>query len=75
MGAGETYEGALPAFEVSAVRAIMLQESGSTYCIEPKLQHNRDRVVFRSRTDGGRLVVAQLVRDGVRPITAWEEER
>jgi hypothetical protein len=36
----------------------------------------RDRVVFRSRTDGGRplVVIAQLVRDGVRLITAWEEE-
>lgn len=34
-----------------------------------------DRVLFRSATDGGRrlLVVAQIVRDGVRPITAWEE--
>jgi hypothetical protein len=37
----------------------------------------RDRVFFRSRTDGGRplMVVAQLVRDGARLITAWEEER
>jgi hypothetical protein len=36
----------------------------------------RDRVVFRSRTDGGRplVVIAQLIRDGVRPITAGEEE-
>jgi hypothetical protein len=36
----------------------------------------RDRVVFRSRTDGGRplVVIAQLIRDGARPITAWEEE-
>lgn len=35
-----------------------------------------DRVLFRSATDGGRrlVVVAQIVRDGVRPITAWEEE-
>ena len=34
------------------------------------------RVLFRSQPDGGRrlVVVAQLVRDGVRPITAWEEE-
>lgn len=41
-------------------------------------RHRRkhDRVIFRSRTDGGRplIVIAQLVRDGVRPITAWEEE-
>jgi hypothetical protein len=39
-----------------------------------RLKH--DRVIFRSRTDGGRplVVIAQLVRDGVRPITAWQEE-
>jgi hypothetical protein len=36
---------------------------------------HEDRVLFRSVTDGGRrlLVVAQIVRDGVRPITAWDE--
>jgi hypothetical protein len=35
-----------------------------------------DRVLFRSHTDGGRsmIVIAQLVRDGIRPITAWEAE-
>lgn len=35
-----------------------------------------DRVLLRAKTDGGRqlVVVAQIVRDGVRPITAWEEE-
>lgn len=35
-----------------------------------------ERVMFRSTTDGGRrlVVVAQIIRDGVRPITAWEEE-
>ena len=35
-----------------------------------------DRVLFRAKTDGGRqlVVVSQIVRDGVRPITAWEEE-
>lgn len=36
------------------------------------------RVLFFSVTDGGKkaVVVAQVVRDGdgVRPITAWEEE-
>ncbi len=34
-----------------------------------------DRVVYRSVTDGGRrlVVVVQIIRDGVRPITAWEE--
>jgi len=39
-------------------------------------REQRDRVLFRSSTDGGRrlVVVAQVVRDGVRPITAWEEE-
>ena len=39
-------------------------------------REHHDRVLFRSRTDGGRrlVVVAQIVRDGVRPITAWEEE-
>jgi hypothetical protein len=33
-----------------------------------------DRVLFRSVTDGGKraVVIAQLVRDGVRPITGWE---
>ena len=35
-----------------------------------------DRVLIRSATDGGRrlVIVAQLVRGWVRPITAWEEE-
>jgi hypothetical protein len=37
-----------------------------------------DRVLFSSATDGGKkaVVIAQIVRDGdgVRPITAWEEE-
>lgn len=33
-----------------------------------------DRVLFRSMTDGGRRLLAQIVRDGVRPITAWEDE-
>ena len=34
-----------------------------------------DRLLFRSVTDGGKrvLVVAQVVHDGVRPITGWEE--
>jgi hypothetical protein len=38
-------------------------------------RHNKDRVLFRADTDGGRrlVVVAEIVRDGVRPITAWEE--
>jgi len=37
-----------------------------------------DRVLFSSTTDGGKkaVVIMQIVRDddGVRPITAWEEE-
>lgn len=40
-------------------------------------RHNsiEDRRLVRSRTDGGKavLVVVQVVRDGVRPITGWEE--
>jgi hypothetical protein len=38
-------------------------------------RHDQDRVPFRAVTDGGRrlVVVAQIVRDGVRPITAWDE--
>ncbi len=34
-----------------------------------------DRRLVRSETDGGKrvLVVLQIVRDGVRPITGWEE--
>jgi uncharacterized DUF497 family protein len=38
---------------------------------------HEDRVLFRSVTDGGKrvVVVAQVVWDAVRPITAWEEER
>lgn len=34
-----------------------------------------DRALFRSVTDGGKrvLVVVQIVADGVRPITGWEE--
>ncbi len=33
-----------------------------------------DRVLIHSRTDGGKAitVVAELTRDGIRPITAWE---
>lgn len=33
-----------------------------------------DRATFQSTTDGGRaaVVIVQVVRDGVRPITAWE---
>jgi hypothetical protein len=36
-----------------------------------------DRVLIRSVTDGGRrlVIVAQLVRGWVRPITAWEEDQ
>ncbi len=38
-------------------------------------RHQEARVLFRSVTDAGRrlVVVADIVRDGVRPITAWEE--
>jgi hypothetical protein len=38
-------------------------------------RHHADRVLFRSSTDGGRrlIVVAQIVGEGVRPITAWDE--
>jgi hypothetical protein len=37
-------------------------------------RHHDDRVLFRSATNGGRLaVVAEIVRDGVRPMTAWDE--
>lgn len=40
-------------------------------------KHNTDvsRRLIRSVTDGGRhvLVIVQVVRDGVRPITGWEE--
>ncbi len=40
-------------------------------------RHNKvvDRRLIRSVTDGGKrvLVIVQIVRDGVRPITGWEE--
>jgi hypothetical protein len=38
-------------------------------------RRHEDRVLFRSVTDGGRrlVVVARIVRDGVRPMAAWEE--
>ena len=38
-------------------------------------RHQEDRILFPSVTDGGRrlVVVADILRDGVRPITAWEE--
>lgn len=42
-----------------------------------KSRHAVDRVMFRSRTNGGRplVVVAQLKTDGrLRPITAWEDK-
>lgn len=34
-----------------------------------------DRRLVRSRTNGGKrvLIVVQIVRDGVQPITGWEE--
>lgn len=34
-----------------------------------------DRALIRSVTDGGKsvVVIVQIVRDGVRPITGWEE--
>jgi hypothetical protein len=40
-------------------------------------RHDPERVLIRSVTDGGRqlAVIGQIVRDGLRPITAWEEER
>lgn len=33
------------------------------------------RRLIRSHTDGGKrvVVIVQVVRDGVRPVTAWEE--
>lgn len=33
-----------------------------------------NRVVFQAATNGGRraVVIAEIVRDGVRPVTAWE---
>jgi len=33
-----------------------------------------DRALIRSVTDGGKsvVVIVQIVRDGVRPITGWE---
>lgn len=41
-------------------------------------QHPRfaDRIVLHGRTRGGRrlVVIAQRVRDGIRPITAWEDQ-
>lgn len=38
-------------------------------------REHSDRGLFRSVTDGGKrvLVIVQIVRDGVRPITGWEE--
>jgi len=38
-------------------------------------RHHEDRVLLRSNTDGGwrLVVVAEIVRDGLRPTTAWEE--
>jgi hypothetical protein len=38
-------------------------------------RRHRDRAVVRSVSDGGRrlVVVIQILRDGVRPITAWDE--
>lgn len=40
-------------------------------------RRQRDRAMVRSVTDGGRrlVVVVQVLRDGVRPITAWDESR
>lgn len=36
---------------------------------------HQDRRLVRAQTDGGKsvLVVVQVVRNGVRPITGWEE--
>lgn len=40
----------------------------------PHREH-AERGLFRSVTNGGKrvLVVVEIVRDGVRPITGWEE--
>ena len=37
---------------------------------------HHDRVLIRSRTDGGRavVVIAAIRGDGLRPITAWEDQ-
>lgn len=39
----------------------------------PHREH-ADRGLFRSVTDGGKsvLVIVEILRDGVRPITGWE---
>ncbi len=39
----------------------------------PHREHD-DRGLFRSVTDGGRavVVIVEILRDGVRPITGWE---
>lgn len=38
-------------------------------------RRHRNRAVVLSVTDGGRrlVVVVEILRDGVRPITAWDE--
>jgi hypothetical protein len=42
-----------------------------------KHRQDPERVLIRSVTDGSRrlVVVGQIVRDALRRITAWEEER
>lgn len=62
----------------ATVRATAAEIEQAIWNADSMTRHReqRDRVLFRAKTDGGRrlVVVAQIVRDGVRPITAWEEE-
>lgn len=50
-------------------QAIWNATSASRHRTEP------DRRLIRSATDGGQrvIVIVQVVHDGVRPITGWEE--
>jgi hypothetical protein len=61
----------------ATVRATSAEIEQAIWNADRMLPHREDpeRVLFRSATDGGRrmVVVAQIVRDGVRPITAWDE--
>jgi hypothetical protein len=63
--------------EHATVRATVAEVEQAIWNAEREIPHREypDRVLFRSVTDGGRrlVVVAQKVRDGVRPITAVEE--
>ena len=64
--------------EHATVRVTAAEIEQAVWNADRMVRHRevQDRVLFKSETDGGRrlVVIAQIVRDGIRPVTAWEED-